>query len=238
MNIHMLNREGENDMKKKLANKLLAGALIGGVTISLSACGAQGTQKEDSTAKVISEKKQQTEQKSRKEKVDVKNAVLNINGTLYYGTEETGVMGDSGMVAGIIASSVDEGEMPKKNGESNFGCIGNSYTRWNAASVMVDLGDDWYVFQTKNADAVKVKQEKDCIRLNGVVYYGTGKPDTKAKEEDASGKIMASVGNDELPEKDEQSNFGCIGNGYIINSNKTVSVHVGAGEEWYVFEAE
>ena len=227
-------------MKRKLGNKLLAGALAGALTISLSACGAQSTQKTDSDAKVTSEKKQQTEQKAESEKVDVKNAVLNLNGTLYYGTEETGPMGDSSMVAGQIASSVKEGETPKESGESNFGCIGNSYTRWNAASVMVDLGDDWYVFQTKDADTKKadVKEEKDCIRLNGAVYYGTGKLDSKAKEENASGKITASVGNDEIPDKDEESNFGCIGNAYILNKDKTVTVQVGAGDEWYVFKTE
>ena len=227
-------------MKRKLGNKLLAGALAGALTISFSACGAQSAQKTDSDAKVTSEKKQQTEQKAESEKIDVKNAVLNFNGTLYYGTEETGTMGDSSMVAGTIASSVDERETPKENGESNFGCVGNSYTRWNAASVIVDLGDDWYVFQTKDADAQKadVKEEKDCIKLNGVVYYGTGKLDTGAKKEKASGKITASVGNDEIPDKDEESNFGCVGNEYIVNANQTVTVHVGAGEEWYVFQRE
>lgn len=62
-------------------------------------------------------------------------AILKINNVLYYGTEETGPMGDADAVAGHIQSSVGPTETPLNNEESNFGCIGYPYTR--------DEGDGW-----------------------------------------------------------------------------------------------
>ena len=55
--------------------------------------------------------------------------LLNLNGSLYAFTYETQIMGDSGVIAGQITSTVKEGETPKENAQSNFGCIGNSFTR-------------------------------------------------------------------------------------------------------------
>lgn len=73
--------------------------------------------------------------------------ILKVNDTLYYGTDEIGPMGDSGYVAGKIESSVSETETPEKNGESNFGCIGNSYTYDTDGSIMVFMEDEeWHWF--------------------------------------------------------------------------------------------
>lgn len=54
--------------------------------------------------------------------------ILKVNDTLYYGSEETGPMGDAGCIEGKIASSVASTEVPEENGASNFGCVGNPYT--------------------------------------------------------------------------------------------------------------
>ena len=50
------------------------------------------------------------------------------DGNLYYKTDETGPMGDSGCVSGYISSTVEFDKTPKQNGQSNFGCVGNPYT--------------------------------------------------------------------------------------------------------------
>ena len=49
-------------------------------------------------------------------------------GILYYGTDETGPMGDSGCIGGHIESSVSKDNIPNEHEQSNFGCIGNPYT--------------------------------------------------------------------------------------------------------------
>ncbi len=68
--------------------------------------------------------------------------ILNVNGDLYYGTDETGPMGDSGCVGGYIESSVDAYSLPKNHGESNFGCIGNPYTFEDGSGKIQVLMDD------------------------------------------------------------------------------------------------
>lgn len=80
--------------------------------------------------------------------VSVEKCILNVNDALYYGTDETGPMGDSGCVAGNIRSTVDSGEVPLNNEESNFGCIGNPYTYDEGdGSIMVLMQDEeWHWF--------------------------------------------------------------------------------------------
>lgn len=70
--------------------------------------------------------------------------ILKINDKLYYGSEETGPMGDSGCIGGEITSTVDVDDMPTENGCSNFGCVGNSYTR--------DEGDGFIMVFMENGE--------------------------------------------------------------------------------------
>jgi len=67
--------------------------------------------------------------------VDENEKILKVNDTLYYGTEETGPMGDADAVEGYIQDTVEAGVVPVENGTSNFGCVGNPYT--------YDFGDGW-----------------------------------------------------------------------------------------------
>ena len=91
------------------------------------------------------------EYKKWKEK-NWRDLILKVNNALYYGTKETEIMGDSGAVEGQIRNSVKSGNKPKHNGESNFGCIGNSYTYDDGdGEVLVFLGDnEWHVFKQRN----------------------------------------------------------------------------------------
>ena len=74
--------------------------------------------------------------------------ILNLNGNLYYGTDEIGPMGDSGAVGGYIEASVGEHAVPENHGESNFGCVGNPYTAEDESYKIQVLMDDgeYHVF--------------------------------------------------------------------------------------------
>lgn len=61
--------------------------------------------------------------------------ILFVDGKYYYGTYETGPMGDADAVAGHIKTSIDENSIPFNDAESNFGCVGNPYT--------YDYGEGW-----------------------------------------------------------------------------------------------
>lgn len=76
--------------------------------------------------------------------------ILMINDKLYYGTSETGPMGDSEYVDGEIVSSVEKDKMPTENGQSNFGYVGNSFTKDDGdGEIMVFIEDEWFWFYNK-----------------------------------------------------------------------------------------
>ncbi len=55
---------------------------------------------------------------SKARKAEPEDRILMVNDILYYGTEETGPMGDAGCVEGKIQSSAEAGETPAENGPS------------------------------------------------------------------------------------------------------------------------
>ena len=62
-------------------------------------------------------------------------------------------MGNADCVAGKITSSVNINEIPKQNGESNFGCIGNPYTYDTDGSIAVFLEDgEYHTFMTNTIE--------------------------------------------------------------------------------------
>ena len=83
--------------------------------------------------------------------VNPEERILMINDKLYYGTLETGPMGDSGCVEGEITSSVEKNKIPSENGQSNFGNIGSHYTKDDGnGQVMVSIEDKWYWFKVND----------------------------------------------------------------------------------------
>lgn len=73
---------------------------------------------------------------------------LMIGGNLYYATEETGPMGDAGAVGGHILSATKKTEIPSVNGQSNFGEVGNPYTRDDGdGMIQVLVGEEYRFFQ-------------------------------------------------------------------------------------------
>ena len=77
--------------------------------------------------------------------------LLKLGENLYEGTmdeESIGPMGDSGCIGGVIESSVGREEVPKKEGQSNFGCVGNSYTAEDDTGIIqVYIEGEWYTFK-------------------------------------------------------------------------------------------
>ncbi len=83
--------------------------------------------------------------------VKSEDKILMVNGTLYYGTEETGPMGDAGCIGGKILSSTEDGKIPTEDGQSNFGAIGSSFTREDGSGqIMVSVEEEWYWFKSEN----------------------------------------------------------------------------------------
>lgn len=89
--------------------------------------------------------------------------ILMLNGKLYYGTTETGPMGCADCVEGQIASSVAQDKIPSQNGESNFGCVGNSYTYDDGAGwIQVFLEDgEYHIFRT---DITEAQAHEDSLK--------------------------------------------------------------------------
>lgn len=83
----------------------------------------------------------------------VQDRILMVNDILYYDTNETGPMGDSGAVAGEILSTVEAGTIPAESGQSNFGEVGASYTYDSGDGfIMVFIDNEWYVFLRDTTD--------------------------------------------------------------------------------------
>lgn len=63
-------------------------------------------------------------------------------------------MCDSGCVEGKISFSVEANTIPTKNGSSNFGCIGNSYTYDDGDGFIIVYLDDeaWHCFYPENKE--------------------------------------------------------------------------------------
>ena len=105
------------------------GLLLFGLLLGLTACGQETPQVDENALAMAYESR-----------------LLMVNDTLYYGTDQTGPMGDAGAVAGEIASETSEGAVPTENGQSNFGCVGNAYTI-GEESIMVQIDEEWYIFK-------------------------------------------------------------------------------------------
>lgn len=82
---------------------------------------------------------------------DLNTPILKLHDILYYDTNETGPMGVADAVEGYIQTSVKENEIPAEDEESNFGCVGNAYTKDNGDGWIMVLMDDeeWHIFKRK-----------------------------------------------------------------------------------------
>lgn len=72
------------------------------------------------------------------------------------------------------------------------------------------------------------------VRINGKLYYDTGKESTvSGRCGNMDGEITSTVDGTEIPMEDNQSNFGS-GFGYQYGTEDTIEVYM--NEKWFVFE--
>ncbi len=104
----------------------------------------------------------------KEQEVLPEDRILMVNDILYYGTEETGPMGDAGSVEGKILSTTEGGAIPEENGQSNFGGVGNPYTfDFGEGAIQVLVGDEYFWFYAKDKEAVQ-KFPEQAEALNEV----------------------------------------------------------------------
>lgn len=201
------------------------GLLLLGLILGLTACGQELAQVDENALAMAYE-----------------NRLLMVNDTLYYGTDQTGPMGDSKAVAGEITSETSEGAVPTEIGQSNFGYVGNAYTI-GEEDIMVQIGEEWFVFAT--AEALPDFMEKESpwsaenpyknrlLYVNDTLYYGIDQTGPMGDAGAVAGEIASETSKGAVPTENGQSNFGCVGNAYTIGE-ETIMVQI--DEEWFVFE--
>ena len=99
--------------------------------------------------------------------------LLMAGGKLYYGTSEIGPMGDAGSVDSHITASLKPEETPDTEGQSNFGCIGNPYTRDFGDGMIMVVSEDkeWHIFRAEETDGVSGSFCAFIKRLDGDKLY-------------------------------------------------------------------
>lgn len=76
---------------------------------------------------------------------------------------------------------------------------------------------------------------KPMIMVNGNIYLDTGVEAQMDEKKVVDGEILSTVSQTEKPTEDDQSNFGAVGNSYIIDNNDVV---VQINDKWFRFSLE
>lgn len=86
----------------------------------------------------------------------------------------------------------------------------------------------------QDAGAVVKYDVIPMVRVDGKYYYDTGKgSDASGRDTEADGEITSTVPGDEIPQEDNQSNFG---SGYIYRYVRDDTLEICINEKWIVFE--
>ena len=87
---------------------------------------------------------------------------------------------------------------------------------------------------SKQEEADTMYDRIPMIRVNGKLYYDTGRESTiSARCGNMDGEITSTVDETEIPTEDNQSNFGS-GFGYQYGADDTIEIYM--NEKWFVFE--
>ena len=88
--------------------------------------------------------------------------------------------------------------------------------------------------QPKQEEADAMYDRIPMVRVNGKLYYDTGKESTiDWRCGNIDGEITSTVDGTEIPAEDNQSNFGS-GFGYQYGADDTIELYM--NEKWFVFE--
>ena len=151
---------------------------------------------------------------------------------------------------GKITSEVDRKEKPTVNDQSNFGTgYGYRYhitegiievyvdNKWQVFATEKIMASDTLIFdeqQAEQTEADKMWDRIPMVRVNGKLYYDTGRESTiRGRCGNMDGGITSTVDGTEVPTEDNQSNFGS-GFGYQYGADDTIEIYM--NEKWFVFE--
>lgn len=101
-------------------------------------------------------------------------------------------------------------------------------------SYPAQLGEVYEITPLEQAKADVMWDRIPMVRVNGKLYYDTGRESTvSGRCGNMDGEITSTVDGTEIPTEDNQSNFGS-GFGYQYGSDDTIEVYM--NEKWFVFE--
>ncbi len=101
-------------------------------------------------------------------------------------------------------------------------------------SYPAQLGEVYEIIVIEQAEADSMWDRIPMVRINGKLYYDTGKESTVSDRcGNMDGEITSTVDGTEIPMEDNQSNFGS-GFGYQYGADDTIEVYM--NEKWVVFE--
>ncbi|MCM1145203.1 MAG: YobA family protein [Blautia sp.] len=100
-------------------------------------------------------------------------------------------------------------------------------------SYPAQLGKVYTITVIEQAESNTMWDRIPMVRVNGKLYYDTGKENTIARCGNMDGQITTTVDGSEIPMEDNQSNFGS-GFGYQFGEGDTIEVYM--NEKWFVFE--
>lgn len=101
-------------------------------------------------------------------------------------------------------------------------------------SYPAQLGEIYKITVIEQAEADTMWDKIPMLRVNGKLYYDTGKESMVDKRcGNMDGQISSEVDGSKIPIKDNQSNFG-KGFGYQYGADDTIEVYI--NEKWFIFE--
>lgn len=109
-----------------------------------------------------------------------------------------------------------------------------SYNGEIMESYPAQLGEVYKITVIEQIDADTMYDRIPTVRVNGKLYYDTGKESTiSGRCGNMDGEITSTVDGTEIPTEDNQSNFGS-GFGYQYGADDTIEIYM--NEKWFVFE--
>ena len=109
-----------------------------------------------------------------------------------------------------------------------------SYNGEIMESYPAQLGEVYEITVIERAEADAMWDRMPMVRVNGKLYYDTGKESTiNEHSESMDGQITSEVDGSKIPTANNQSNFG-TGFGYQYGEDDTIEVYM--NDKWFIFE--
>ncbi len=104
------------------------------------------------------------------------------------------------------------------------------------------LDGEWYRLRGASSPPVQEHEgsespaaRRPMVMVDGMLYLDTGRESPMGASAAISGEICSSTGVTELPTENGQSNFGFVGNSYVLEDE---TLYVNMDGKWIIFEQE